>query len=114
MSFQRPQQVPTITADEVQARLTSGDAADQPLVVDVREPDEWAAGHIAQAQHIPLGQLAAHISEMPHDRDIVLVCHAGMRSERATVLLRRAGYDRAINMTGGMEVWEGHHLPIAH
>jgi rhodanese-related sulfurtransferase len=112
MTFQGPGQVPTISADDVQARLTSDDAAAQPLVVDVREPDEWAEGHIAEARHIPLGQLAAHVDEMPRDRDIVLVCHMGSRSARATALLRRAGFDRAINMTGGMDAWKGHHLPI--
>ncbi|MBA3826579.1 MAG: rhodanese-like domain-containing protein [Ktedonobacterales bacterium] len=114
MTFQRPTQVPTISAADVQARLTTDDEANKPLVVDVREPDEWAAGHIAGARHIPLGQLAAHVGEMPKDRDIVLVCHMGMRSERATQLLRRAGFDRATNMTGGMDAWEGQHLPIEH
>ena len=109
----QPSQVPTITPAEVQARLNDTDDTARPLVVDVREPDEWAEGHIADARHIPLGQLAAHVQELPHDRDIVLVCHMGMRSERATVLLRRAGFDRAINMTGGMAAWENQRLPIA-
>ena len=114
MTFQQSTPVPTISADDVQARLTTDDAATKPLVVDVREPDEWAEGHIAGARHIPLGQLAAQAGDLPKDRDIVLVCHMGGRSERATVLLRRAGFDRAINMTGGMDAWAGQHLPIEH
>jgi rhodanese-related sulfurtransferase len=112
MTFQRPGQVPTISAGDVQARLTGEDEANKPLVVDVREPDEWNEGHIAGARLIPLGQLAAHVDELPKDQDIVLVCHSGMRSGRATAMLRGAGFDRAVNMTGGMEAWENQHLPI--
>jgi rhodanese-related sulfurtransferase len=108
----RPQ-VPEISATEVAARLAS-DAVERPVVIDVREAEEWAGGHIAEAQHIPLGQLAAHVGEIPRDRDVVLVCHMGSRSAMATAMLRRAGFARAINMTGGMDAWEGHHLPIEH
>jgi hydroxyacylglutathione hydrolase len=106
----RPQ-VPEISATEVAERL-AGDAAERPVVIDVREAEEWAGGHIAAAQHIPLGQLATHVGEIPRDRDVVLVCHMGSRSAMATSMLRRAGFTRAINMTGGMDAWEGHHLPI--
>ncbi len=108
--FNRPQ-VPEITAAEVATRL-NGDAEQRPVVVDVREPDEWAEGHIAGAQHIPLGQLAARAGEIPQDREVVLVCHSGQRSALATAMLRRAGYAQAVNMTGGMVAWEKARLPV--
>jgi len=104
--------VKTITAEELHTRLDT-DAADQrPAVIDVREADEWATGHIEGATHIPLGQLMQHLAEVPRDRDVVLVCHLGGRSEMATNQLLRAGVERAINMRGGMDAWEGNHLPI--
>jgi rhodanese-related sulfurtransferase len=106
----RPQ-VPEILATDVATRLNS-DAEQRPVVVDVREPDEWAEGHISGAQHIPLGQLAARTGEIPQDREVVLVCHSGQRSAAATAMLLRAGYTQAINMTGGMVAWEKAHLPV--
>ncbi len=109
--FKRPN-VPAIAATDVAARL-AGAADQRPVVVDVREPDEWAEGHIADAQHIPLGQLAARMDEIPRDRDVVLVCHSGQRSAVATAMLQRAGFTRASNLTGGMVAWEDHHLPVA-
>lgn len=111
MFNQARQPVKTTTATEVFERLTSEDEAQRPFVIDVREPDEWAEGHIDGATHIPLGQLGSHIAEIPKDRDVVLVCHMGGRSEMATNMLTRAGFTRAINMRGGMDSWEGQHLP---
>ncbi len=104
--------VPEIAPDEVYARLTDADEAQRPLVVDVREPDEWAEGHIDGAAHIPLGELQARHREIPRDRDVVLVCHLGARSQMATAFLRRVGVDRALNMRGGMDAWQGSHLPV--
>jgi len=110
MMFKQPQ-VPGIAATDVAARL-GGDESQRPIVVDVREPDEWAEGHIAGALHIPLGQLAARVAEIPRDHDLVLVCHSGQRSALATAMLQRAGFTRAGNLTGGMVAWEDHHLPV--
>ncbi len=114
MSNQPHSQVQTITPQEVYQRLTDDDAVQRPAVIDVREAEEWAGGHIAGAQHIPLGQLGARTAEVPKDRDVVLVCHMGMRSQSATILLNRAGFTRAINMTGGMDAWQKQHLPVEH
>src|SRR5580698_10833033 len=85
----RPQQVP---AAEVPA-----DA----LLVDVREPDEWAAGHAPGAVHVPLGQIPDRFAELPQDADVVVVCHLGGRSARATAWLNEQGY-ACRNLTGGM------------
>lgn len=73
-------------------------------VLDVREDDEWEAGHIEGAQHIPLGQLVERYAEVPLDVDVYVVCRAGGRSLKATSWLANNGFD-PINVTGGMGAW---------
>ncbi len=81
------------------------------LIIDVREDYEYAAGHIAGATLIPLGQLSSRLSEIPKDKTVVAVCRSGNRSGQATELLRQAGYD-VHNMAGGMISWEQAGLDI--
>lgn len=104
--------LPEITADATNARLTAPDAAARPVILDVREPDEWVAGHIAGALHIPLQQLPSRLADIPAERDVIVVCHMGGRSAMATQWLRRQGRARTINLSGGMDAWEGRHLPV--
>ncbi|MCK9906303.1 rhodanese-like domain-containing protein [Frankia sp. Cpl3] len=75
-------------------------------LIDVREVDEWNAGHIAQAKLIPLGFLPYRLEELDKERPIVMVCRSGGRSYRATEYLQAMGYD-VINMVGGMLAWPG-------
>lgn len=77
---------------------------DEVMLLDVREPHEFAAGHIDGAVSIPVGQIAALQSELPTDRRIVCVCRSGARSGMVTAALNRAGYD-AVNLDGGMLAW---------
>jgi len=74
------------------------------ILVDVRTPEEWAAGHAPQARHLPLDQLPTRHGELPRDRRIVVVCRSGGRSGAATEALVGAGYD-AVNLEGGMRAW---------
>jgi sulfur dioxygenase len=76
-------------------------------IVDVREPDEFvgALGHIPGARLVPLGRLAEGIEALAKDRPVVTVCRSGTRSAQASVLLRKAGYDRVANLAGGMLRW---------
>ncbi|HET8569789.1 MAG TPA: rhodanese-like domain-containing protein [Candidatus Limnocylindria bacterium] len=80
-------------------------------LLDVREPDEWDAGHIEGAQHIPLAQLALRIAEVPTDRVIVTVCRSGHRSGVAAKGLAARGI-RAENLDGGVEAWRRAGLPL--
>ncbi len=73
-------------------------------LLDVREDDEWRAGHIDGAQHIPLGQLGDRLSELPAERSIVAVCRSGSRSAAAVRGLRQLGYT-AENLDGGVTAW---------
>ena len=77
---------------------------DDVILLDVREDDEFKAGHIPGAEWIPLGQLSSRLSELPKDKTIVAVCRSGNRSGQATELLRQNGFD-AHNMQGGMNSW---------
>lgn len=80
-------------------------------LLDVREPDEWQAGHIAGSQHIPLGQLRARIGEIPTDRTILTVCRHGNRSDAAARGLRTLGYT-VENLDGGVTAWKQAGLPL--
>lgn len=73
-------------------------------VLDVREPDEWAAGHIPGALHVPLGDLPARFGELPQDGALVVVCRSGSRSARAVAWLEAGGVE-ALNLDGGMGAW---------
>ena len=80
-------------------------------LLDVREPDEWRAGHIAGAQHIPLGELRARLAEVPKDRTLLAVCRHGNRSDAAARGLRTLGYS-AENLEGGVTAWKRAGLPL--
>lgn len=82
-----------------------------PLLLDVREPSEFSAGHIPGAQLMPLGTLPQKMSQLPKEREIICICHSGNRSSFATRQLRAAGY-QATNLRGGMLAWQRAQLPI--
>jgi rhodanese-related sulfurtransferase len=86
--------------------------AEGAFVLDVREPDEFAAGHIAGATLIPLGQLGARLSEVPRDRAVVVVCRTGHRSAQGRDVLLGAGYTAVTSMIGGMSEWIAAGRPV--
>jgi rhodanese-related sulfurtransferase len=94
------QPIPELDVTAVPAELPVG-----LVVLDVREDDEWRAGHISGAVHIPLMQVPQRVSDLPSDRQILVVCKAGGRSAKATAVLQQQGYD-AVNLAGGMLAWE--------
>jgi rhodanese-related sulfurtransferase len=73
-------------------------------LLDVREQDEWDAGHIEGSQHIPLGELGARLAEVPSEQVVVAVCRSGSRSDRAMRGLRQSGF-QAENLDGGVTAW---------
>lgn len=80
-------------------------------LLDVREHDEWDAGHAPQAHHIPLGDLEARYPEVPSDQVVVCVCRGGGRSARAAMALATVGYE-TVNLAGGMRAWAAADLPV--
>lgn len=83
-------------------------------IIDVRQPDEFVGplGHIQGARLIPLGELADRAGELSKDTPLVMVCRAGGRSAQATVILRRAGFDKVANLAGGMLRWRTQRYPV--
>lgn len=99
---------------DVDARTANGWLDDDgTLLLDVREPDEYAAGHIAQAWLIPLGELPQRLDELrarPYRR-LVVVCRGGVRSAKACLILGEAGFDNPLNLAGGVRAWTAAGLP---
>ena len=81
------------------------------FLLDVREDDEWQAGHIDGATHIPLGELGDRLGEVPTDRAVVAVCRSGHRSGAAVRGLQQLGYD-AENLDGGVTALTRAGLPL--
>ncbi len=73
-------------------------------LLDVREIDEWQAGHAPHAVHIPLGHLQARVDEVPQDGTVYVICRVGGRSAQAAMWLNHIGR-KAINVDGGMQSW---------
>lgn len=92
-----------ILPQEVQRRLEQGEKL---LIVDVREPDEWASGHIPGAKHIPLGSILQRHKELDPEQEYIIVCRSGGRSSVACEQLEELGY-KVVNMPGGMLEWDG-------
>jgi rhodanese-related sulfurtransferase len=83
------------------------------LVLDVREDDEWDAGHMEGALHIPLGELPARLSELPQDRVILCLCRSGRRSAKAQGIISAATPGRPVfNLSGGILQWVKDGFPI--
>jgi rhodanese-related sulfurtransferase len=90
-----------------QSQLPAVDAAAVPadaILLDVRENDEWAAGHAEQALHIPMGEVVGRIAEVPDGSRVHVVCRVGGRSAQVTQYLIAQGVD-AVNVNGGMLDW---------
>lgn len=90
--------------------VTDLSALTDPVVIDVREPFEWEAGHAAAAIHIPLGDLVERVGEVPAEAPVYVICAAGGRSLQGAAFLESRGHE-AINVTGGMNAWQQAGLP---
>jgi rhodanese-related sulfurtransferase len=93
------------------SEIPAASVPDDAWLLDVREDDEWAAGHAPDAVHIPLGQLGARTAEIPQDEIVYVICRSGARSGRATEALAGAGW-QAVNVGGGMQGWAAAGRPM--
>jgi rhodanese-related sulfurtransferase len=84
------------------------------VVIDVCEPGEFAAGHIAGARNVPLAQLQAQLPAVVKNKStpVILVCQAGVRSGRALALARKMGYEQAQSLAGGLKAWQAASMPV--
>ena len=81
------------------------------VVIDVREPDEYAEAHIPGTTLIPLGQVPERVAEIPRDKTLILTCRTGNRSGQAATWLRSQGYEDVHNLEGGILAWQKAGLP---
>ena len=84
------------------------------IIVDVRNPEEFATGHLPDAKNIPLAELSKRMTELEKfkTRTIVVVCQKGSRSASAVTLLTKAGYTEATSLEGGIDEWNKQGLPL--
>lgn len=82
------------------------------LLVDIRTPGEIAQGAIPDALHLPMHLIPLRLNELPKDRDVVLYCRSGARSYHACAYMMQQGYDRVLNLRGGIIAWARHGYPI--
>lgn len=107
---QATQAVTAITVDKYGQKLRAGDAGT--LFLDVREPDEFSAGHMPGARNLPLSELGFHLSELKAAKRIYFSCLSGRRSLRAARTLAYLGAPDAVNVTGGYQSWCASGMPV--
>lgn len=100
-------QLPHVGAEEAVGLVEDGGA----VLLDVREQEEWDAGHAPTARHVPMSTISGRAEEIPTDRLIVCVCRSGGRSGAVTEALVNGGW-QAANLAGGMQAWEAAGLPV--
>jgi rhodanese-related sulfurtransferase len=100
VNHQPPAHAPQITASAA-LDLLAGDA----VLIDVREMDEWQAGHAPMATHVPMSQLGAAAAQLHGLPRLIIVCRSGRRSDQVVGALVTAGFD-AMNLDGGMQAWQ--------
>lgn len=101
--------------DEISAKEAAALANEKKaIIVDVREQDEWNAGHIKNAIHIPLSEIDKHIDKLqPYkEQTIVTQCRSGKRSMQALELLKAMGYKQVYSMDGGIQAWQQQGLSL--
>jgi rhodanese-related sulfurtransferase len=90
----------------------SADVPDDVYLIDVREDDEWLAGHAPSAVHLPMTQLPERLAEVPAGQDVVIVCRSGHRSAEVTRFLIAQGYQNVRNLADGMFGWAAAGRPL--
>ncbi len=88
------------------------DVPEGAYLLDVREPEEWAAGHAPGAHHVPMMEVPTRLAELPTAGDLVVVCRVGGRSAQVVAYLRANGFDGAVNLDGGMQEWASAGRPL--
>ena len=85
------------------------------VILDIRSPEEFAAGHIRDARHIPLSELKSRTSELDKfkSKSVIVVCSSGSRSARAASVLKSAGFGEVYSLDGGLAAWQAQGLPTA-
>jgi rhodanese-related sulfurtransferase len=105
-----PSPVPEVDVTEAERRLRDDPA--RPLLVDVREPEEFAVVRAPGVALVPTSTFLLKVGELPVDRPLLLICRTGIRSGAVTAYLQRQGRTDVANVAGGMDAWEAAGLPV--
>lgn len=108
---QPPGAIPAVDVTEAAERLTHDDAT-KPLLIDVREPDEFRDARVEGAALFPMSTFALKYAELPKDRPLLIMCASGNRSSAATAFLLRGGWTDVANVAGGITAWLQRGLPV--
>lgn len=100
------EKIESISSDRTK-EIVSSRELDQFQLLDVRQPGEYAKGHLPGARLIPLGELAERASELEDDKQIIVYCRSGVRSKTACQILTRLGLEKVLNMEGGIASYNG-------
>lgn len=92
----------SITPEQLKRQLNGGET---PFMLDVREPEEMADGVIPGSINIPMDDVEHRLHDIPADREVVVICHMGVRSAYVARRLKALGYDRVTNLSGGVDAW---------
>jgi rhodanese-related sulfurtransferase len=106
--FRRTAGGPWVSTAEATHLINREDA----LVVDVRDPGEYGAGHILGAKNVPLSRLGDADLVKRKERPVIVYCDAGDRSSKAVAALKKQGLTRVVNLTGGLKAWQQAGLPV--
>ena len=79
--------------------------AEPPLLLDVREPWEYEICHLGSSTLVPMGQIPAAVASLDPDRETVVICHHGIRSRQVALYLEHLGFNRIVNLSGGVDAW---------
>ncbi|MCL1948256.1 MAG: rhodanese-like domain-containing protein [Turicibacter sp.] len=96
-------EVPSITPEELKVLIKR----DEGLVVDVREEYEYMDGHIEDSINIPTSVIVEEFRQIPKDKNVFIICEHGVRSHNVAYFLKDMGYEKVINVSGGMSMWDG-------
>jgi hydroxyacylglutathione hydrolase len=105
------ERIELIDPEELARRVDDG-GPDAPIVLDVRNGSEYAAEHIPDSLHIPYGDIAARVEELPRDRQIAAICRGGKRSGLAASILQREGFADVIHVGKGVGAWRAAGNPV--
>jgi len=103
--------IPQVTPQQVHDKMTNGSAGEF-VLLDIRDPDEWVnEGYIVGSERIMMGQIPTRLNDLPRDKEIVIYCRSGNRSQRVAMFLAQQGFDNTSNLDGGIKAWKAAGLP---
>jgi rhodanese-related sulfurtransferase len=92
--------------------VTQAEVGNDAYLLDVRDHDEWTAGHAPGAHHVPMMDIPARMADVPRNGDVVVVCRSGNRSGQVVAYLQHNGWNNVHNLAGGMQDWAAAGRPL--